>query len=65
MNHIFNISKILEKFKVKPRAQRVQKLMNDNEFEKLNKEQTIELINIIDTEAKDTIQIIKDNSPHF
>lgn len=64
MEHIYNLSAIKKKMTDVPKAQRLQRLMNEDNFDTLSESQCKELIRLLKKEALSTIKFIKDNVPY-
>lgn len=46
-----------------PKAQRLQRFMNDNEFDTLDQNQAENLIEIVEEKCRETVKAIIDNVP--
>lgn len=61
--HIFNLTEIKSRMINPPKAQRLQRLMNKNEFDLLDQEQVEDLINIIQRNSETQIKFLIENVP--
>ena len=57
MHHIFNISKVKDKMSDPPKAQRMHRFLNCNEFELLTKDQIEDFVRVIKSENQKIIEL--------
>lgn len=46
-----------------PKAQRLQRMFNENEFDTLTEEQAQNLVDVLQSQTRDICKVIKDNVP--